>query len=321
MKRRDALKSILAAAIGCATDRTVAAEPAIPVIDAHIHLFDPTRPSGVPWPEKTDPIYRPSLPDRYAGIARPFGVVGAIAIEASPLKSDNDWVLQQAANHPIIVGFVGDLIPGDPSFAKDWDRLRSNPLFLGIRYGNLWQRDLRLDIGKQGFVDDLRRMAASGGVLDTANPDANLIRAVLNVADRVPELRIVIDHLPNAVMPEDQAGRAEFQANLKTLSQNPRVFIKLSEIPVKVGNRVPTEVSFYRERLDALWNIFGEDHILFGSDWPNSDHIASYGETFRIVRAYVAIKGRQAEEKFFWKNSVPAYRWRRRAPDQPRGWQ
>ena len=321
MQRRDALKSILAAAMGCATEAAAAPEAAIPVIDAHIHLFDPTRPGGVPWPEKTDAIYRPSLPDRYAGIARPLGVVGAIAIEASSLRRDNDWVLQQEANHPIMVGFVGDLIPGEASFAKDWDRLRSHPLFLGIRYGNLWQRDLRTDLSKPGFVDDLRRMAADGGVLDTANPDANLIRAILDVSHRIPELRIVVDHLPNAVLPEDQTGQAEFQTNLRHLSQNPRVFIKLSEIPVKVGDRVPAEVSFYRERLDALWNIFGEDHILFGSDWPNSDHIASYAETFRIVRAYVGTKGRQAEEKFFWKNSVAAYRWQRRAPDQPRGWQ
>jgi L-fuconolactonase len=322
MRRRDALKCMLAAAIGCATDAAAGPEPAIPVIDAHIHLFDTSRPGGVPWPEKTDTaIYRSSLPDRYARIARPFGVVGAIAIEASPLVRDNDWVLQQAANHPIIVGYVGDLIPGSASFAADWHRLRGNPLFLGIRYGNLWQRDLGVDLNKPGFVDGLRRIAGDGGVLDTANPDANLIRAVLDVSDRIPELRIVIDHLPNAVLPEDQGGRAEFRTNLKRLSENPRVFIKLSEIPVKVGDRVPSNVSFYRERLDTLWDIFGEDHILFGSDWPNSDHITCYEETFRVVRAYVAGKGRLAEEKFFWKNSVAAYHWHRREPDQPKGWQ
>ena len=68
----------------------------------------------MPWPEKTDVIYKPSLPDRYASIARPFGVVGAIVVEASPLASDNDWVLSLAANHPILVGMVGDLIPGTP---------------------------------------------------------------------------------------------------------------------------------------------------------------------------------------------------------------
>ena len=47
---------------------TVAARRnSMPVIDAHIHLFDPTRPGGVPWPEKTDTtLYRPALPPRYA---------------------------------------------------------------------------------------------------------------------------------------------------------------------------------------------------------------------------------------------------------------
>src|ERR1700744_214295 len=124
MDRRSALKLGLGAAIG------VAAEPFVPqrVIDTHIHLFDTRRPGGVPWPEKTDTIYRPALPPRYASIAKPFGVVGAIAVEASPLRADNDWVLQLIEHHPIIVGFVGDLIPGSSSFAADLDRLRSNPL-------------------------------------------------------------------------------------------------------------------------------------------------------------------------------------------------
>jgi len=52
----------------------------IPIIDTHIHLFDPTRPQGVPWPKKTDAIlYQPALPDRYRKIAMPLGITGAIA--------------------------------------------------------------------------------------------------------------------------------------------------------------------------------------------------------------------------------------------------
>ena len=53
----------------------------IPILDAHIHLFDPTRPQGVPWPAKDDTVlYKPALPDRYRKIATPFGIVGAIEI-------------------------------------------------------------------------------------------------------------------------------------------------------------------------------------------------------------------------------------------------
>jgi hypothetical protein len=54
-------------------------------------------------------------------------------------------VLQQAADHPIVVGLVGDLIPGSPSYGRELDRLHANTLFVGIRYGNLWDRDLSAD--------------------------------------------------------------------------------------------------------------------------------------------------------------------------------
>ncbi len=146
MNRREFLA--LSAGVSLATGLpAISAEQSapIPIIDTHIHLFDTSRPGGVPWPDKTDVIYRPALPDRYASIAKPFGIVGAIAVEASPLQSDNNWILQLIAQHPIIVGFVGNLVPGSPSFAKDLDALHGNPLFLGIRCGNLWNRDLSND--------------------------------------------------------------------------------------------------------------------------------------------------------------------------------
>jgi predicted TIM-barrel fold metal-dependent hydrolase len=161
MERRELLKLGAAIAGGWATSRlSEALPPAIPIIDTHIHLFDPGRPGGVPWPAKTDTaIYKAALPERYESIAGPFGVVGAIVIEASNLLSDNDWVLNVAANHPIIVGMVGDLIPGTPAYQKDLDRLHANPLFLGIRYGNLWNRDLAVDARKPEFLPGLKMLA------------------------------------------------------------------------------------------------------------------------------------------------------------------
>ena len=111
--------------------------------------------------------------------------------------------------------------------------------------------------------------------------------------------------------------RKEYWSMLRDLSQNPRVFIKLSEIPVRVDGVVPHDPAFYKARLDAIWDVFGEDHILYGSDWPNSDHLATYAETLAIVRDYVAPKGQSVCEKFFWKNSLAAYKWHRRLPDQP----
>ena len=85
MQRREFL-SLGASIAGCwaATQVTHALPGKTPIIDTHIHLFDPSRPGGIPWPEKTDTaLYKAALPGRYARIARPFGVVGAVVVEAA----------------------------------------------------------------------------------------------------------------------------------------------------------------------------------------------------------------------------------------------
>lgn len=327
MHRREVLKLAALGAAAATLDRSLKASPAalppapsgpIPVIDAHIHLFDTLRPGGVPWPEKTDTvIYKPALPTRYATQSAPFGVVGAIAIEASPLPSDNQWLLNVAANSGLIVGIIGDLIPGSPTFTQDLERLHGDQLFLGIRYGNLWNRDLSVDLENPGFIDGLKALAQAGLVFETANPDPRLIGAIVEVAERVPSLRIVIDHLPHAPVPTDKDALDDYWANLRLLAGSPRVYVKLSEIPVRQNNRLITDPHFYQASVDALWDNFGEDHVLFGSDWPNSDHVSTYAQTFNIVREYMARKSYAAREKYFWKNSIAAYRWHRRNSSQP----
>ena len=140
---------------------------------------------------------------------------------------------------------------------------------------------------------------------------------MLEVSQQVPELKIVIHHLPSLTVPTESSARKEYWADLRSLSQNAHVFVKLSQVPVPVGNSIAKDVSFYKDKLDIIWDLFGEDRVLFGSDWPNSDHVASYTETLELVRSYVSAKGRVASEKYFWRNSIAAYGWRRRNSDQP----
>ncbi len=289
-----------------------------PILDAHIHLFDPTRPGGIPWPTPADTVlYRPALPDRYRKMATQRGIVGAIAVEASPLATDNQWLLDIAAKSPMIVGVIGDLVPTAADYRTDLDRLHANPLFLGFRYGNLWDRDLATDLDKPGFFDGLRALAQAGLVFESANPNPALIRALLRVAEKVPDLRMVIDHLPHAVLPTEASALDAYESNLQALAQHPGVFIKLSEIPVVANGKIITDPAFYKSKLDHLWGLFGEDRVLFGSDWPNSDTTASFDQTLRIVNNFIATKSPKAREKYFYMNSVAAYRWHSRLPNQP----
>ena len=290
----------------------------MPIIDTHMHLFDTRRPQGVPWPDKKDTIlYKPALPDRYRKIAAPLGVTGAIEVEASPLLEDNQWVLDLAAKEPIFVGTVGDLEPGKPEFRKQLERFHRNPLFLGIRYGNIWDRNLGQQLSKPEFVAGLKDLANAGLELDTADPDPALISAVVRLTDKVPSLRVVIDHLPQLEPPTEWRARRAYQGDLRELGKRPQVYVKISEVLRRVDGRVPQDLDFYRPRLDELWDIFGEDRLMYGSDWPNSDLWAPYAQVLSLVHQYFMSKGQAVAEKYFWKNSAAAYRWVKRAPGQP----
>lgn len=290
----------------------------MPIIDTHIHLFDTTRPLGVPWPEKNDAVlYKPALPERYREIAVPLGITGAIEIEASPWLEDNQWVLDIAARDTSIVGTVGDLEPGKPGFGKNLERFQHNPLFRGIRYGNLWGRDLAAELSKPAFITDLKLLADAGLVLDTANQNPALIAAAVRVTDLVPNLRVVIDHLPQLDPPSEPKALRAYQADLRELGKRPQIYVKISEVLRRVNGRVPRDLNFYRPRLDELCDLFNEDHVLYGSDWPNSDQWGTYPQVLSIVREYFTAKGKAAAEKYFWRNSVAAYRWVRRDARQP----
>ena len=93
--------------------------------------------------------------------------------------------------------------------------------------------------------------------------------------------------------------------------------MKLSEIIHRVNGQVSTELGAYRARLDTLMGVFGEDRILFGSDWPNSDGVAPVDKVFAVAKEYFLAKPRPVAEKYFWRNSVAAYKWVKRDPSQP----
>ena len=308
--------AILAARAQAWPQRSTSAA-ATPIIDAHIHLFDPTRPQGVPYsgPRVPGQPPIPALPERYRAVVAPHGPVGAIVVEASPWIEDNLWVLEVAQRDPIMVGVIGNLQPEKPEFPEYLDRFRKHPLFLGFRYGNLWNRDISRQANDPVFIDGLQRVAEAGLVLETANPSMSLLEAVVTISDRVPELRIVVDHLPH-FHPSD-AERPAYDAVLREIGPRPQIYGKLTEILRRVDGVVSTDLETYRDHLDRLVETFGEDRIIFGSDWPNSDGFASIDHVFRLATEYVAARPPAVAEKYFWKNSVAAYRWVKRDGAQP----
>ncbi|HEV2275185.1 MAG TPA: amidohydrolase family protein, partial [Acidobacteriaceae bacterium] len=251
MQRREFLAGAAAVAIAAAADARAASPLGnIPIIDTHIHLFDGSRPQGAPYTGSKQYQGGIALPSTYRALAEPLGIVGAIEVEASPWIEDNLWVLEVSQKDTIMVGTIGDLQPEKPEFAEYLERYHRNPLFRGIRYGNLWSYNLVEQVDNPVFIEGLKLLAQADLVLDTANPRVNLLEAVVKVNDKVPNLRIVLDHLPSLdPAPDDQNA---YDAVLKEMHGRPTIFAKLSEIDHRVNGQVVSGLAVHRARLDLL---------------------------------------------------------------------
>lgn len=275
------------------------------IIDCHTHFYDPTRPEGVPFPAKGTPLYRTTLPEHLRAQKMFRKVTGTVIVEASAWVEDNAWLLQLAEKDPFVVGIVGNLQPGSPTFAKDLDRFASNPLFRGIRIsGSAAEKLLEADA-----VGDLQRLADRDLALDVVHGSAEL---VARLAGRLPALRIVLNHSGGA--PVTAAGpTVEWTGAIRAAAKHPNVFCKISHL-VRTAlheKRPPgtTELDFYRPYLDVMWEAFGEERVIYASNWPVSEAISDYEALQRIPLLHAFEKGEAATRKFCSLNAQRAYRW------------
>lgn len=301
-----------AAAGGCTTAR---AQPSA-VIDTHVHFYDPARPGGVTWPPANDALlYRTTLPANYRALPSPRPADGVIAVEASFVAEDNQWLLDLAARDPLIVGVVGNLRPDDPAFDALLARFARDPRFLGVR-----TRELSLE---QGLADptvvrNLRSVARRGLSFDVHFPPAWAAHTA-RLAQTVPDLRLIVNHVAGAAVnggaPDDAWLRL-----IDALAPHPQIYMKVSGLVEgtrrKAGD-APADPAYYRPVLDALWERLGPDRLIYASDWPVSAHYAPLATVEAIALDYFASKGPRALDKVFRANACAAYGCSLRRPAQP----
>ncbi len=261
--------TVAAVALGADEDR---------IVDTHVHFYDPFREGGVPWPPSTDKIlYRRAMPEDYRALSK----ARVIVVEASRLFSDNQWILDLAARYRFIVGCVGNLDPSDAAFARHIDRFRKNRRFLGIR---LSTKAAEANFGK------LAPLEQAGLSLDLIG-NGEMYGLAARLSDSYPKLRMILDHLP----------LAKPDASIRLLAGRGNVYAKVSWILRGGDDRLENHL----EALDEVWSVFGENRVVYGSNWPVSDTVVPYSKVQETAIAYFR---RKPLHKYLFANSRDAYR-------------
>ncbi len=310
MDRRRFLGNLSAAAIGTSAVVPCVAATGKPkrIVDTHTHFYDPTRRGGVPWPEPGSSLYRPVYPKDWLAVAAPHGIRETIVVEASAWLEDNQWILDLAADEKCIIGFVGRIEPDDLDFSKHLQRFAVNPLFRGIRISGEPLRQLQ----RSDFKRSIQWLTDLGLQLDV-NGSPELQQEVIKLAKAFPSLTIVVDHVASA----GDASRLSDQwlDTVRSLGDCPNIYCKVSalleqtEQASKKHGSAPIDFHYYEPILEHCWSCFGEDRLIYGSNWPVCEIGGTYADQLGVVTNFFASKGDNAVEKYFWKNALAAYRW------------
>ena len=267
-------------------------------IDTHIHLYDPRRPDGVPWPSKDDKVlYKPHLPDEFKQVSKSSGLTGVVIVEASDRLADNRWVLDLVADDDFFVALVGNIDPYREDFKEQLLKLKKDKRFVGIRARNPKQ----IEFADKYVLKNLRLLAKNDMSLDfLANgKGVQAVREIDRLARAVPNLRIIVNHVVGYDIDGKQPA-AEWVKAIERLSQNANVYCKVSGLYQRSTQQPASqEIAYYRPVLDVLWKNFGHKRLIYGSNWPCTKRSGDYASFVRLVNRYFAAKGQQACEHYF----------------------
>lgn len=275
------------------------------IIDCHVHLYMLSRPEGITWIKKDNQhLYRDHLPEDFAAIAKANGVTGVVLVQAGQSLPDNQWNLDiSSKNKELFRGVVGNLseVIGTEEFGPLFEKLCKDPRYLGYRLSGRYQEKL-----SEAFYRDLEATAKAGKSVDFLLGGYSL-KEVATIAGRVPDLRIIIDHFGGVQLdgkPLDPAWVADFSAVAKL----PNVFCKVSALYGRVAKQpAPKDLLFYQPILDLAFESFGEDRLVYGSDWPVTKTTGEYESVLELTRSYFESKSPDVCEKLFHRNAEKFY--------------
>jgi len=274
------------------------------VVDAHQHFWDPGRYS-YPWMDAPglEPLRRSYLPEDLEPILHEAGVNQTVLVQAQSSLNETRWFLELAEANDFIAGVVGwvDLTARD--LGAVLDELIKHPKFKGVRHqaenepSDAW---LNRDDVLRGFKELARR----GLTYDLLVKPKHL-KYVPVVAERVPELRMVVDHIAKPFIAARQFE--PWAADIAAAACIPGVYCKLSGMITEAELRYwkPADLKPY---IDHVIEHFGLERVMFGSDWPVCTLAGSYQQVFDALSENLKGISRAERARVFGGNARTFYR-------------
>ncbi|GCE45697.1 L-fuconolactonase [Thermosporothrix hazakensis] len=282
--------------------------PAFPFIDAHLHIWDPTR-YRMSWLDKNEQLNHPFGLPEFAEATRELALEAMVFIQADVEEPygllETRWIAELARQEPRIQAIVAyaPLEYGEQARAYLEALKAIDPRVKGVRRLLQGEQDPEFCL-RPDFIRALQILPEYDFSFDICVTHQQL-PAVVKMVQRCPQTAFILDHCgkPNILRQELEP----WHEHIKELAGYPNVMCKISGLVTEADLELwsPDDLAPY---IHYALQEFGEDRVLFGGDWPVLTQTCSYGCWIETLDELTSNLSLQAKRKLWVENARAFYR-------------
>lgn len=270
-------------------------------LDSHQHFWNYDA-AQYPWIPKGSPLQRDWLPADLAKLQAPLGLEGSVAVQARQTVEESRWLCQLADASPVIEAVVGWADLRSERIEEQLAALAQHPKFVGVRHVVQSEPDDRFQV-LPDFMRGIGHLHGWGLTYDLL-VFPNQLPASIELVSKFPHQPFVLDHIAK---PHIKTGElSPWREQIRTLAQAQNVFCKVSGMVTEADHQSWKPDDFKRY-LDVVFEAFGPERLMWGSDWPVCLLAASYEQVFNLVDDYAQQCSAAQREALFGGNAARFY--------------
>ena len=271
-------------------------------IDTHQHFWR-YRADEYGWiGQGMEVLKKDFLPEHLAPLLKSTGMDGTVAVQARQSLEESRWLLELADQNPLIKGVVGWVDLRSPEVEEQLGRFALHPKFVGVRHILEDEPDDRFMM-REDFIRGIGKLAALHLTYDLLLLSHHLPVAC-ELVEKFPGQPFVLDHLSKPLIKDRK--RSPWDAEIRRLAAFPNVYCKVSGMVTQADWKSwkPEDFNPY---LDVVFESFGTDRIMIGSDWPVCTLAGSYQDVMQIAADYVERLSSDEKSKVWNENAKRFY--------------
>ena len=271
------------------------------IIDSHVHFWKYNKKRDAWITNDMKILQQDYLPEHFALTAKRNEIDAVIAVQADQSELETHFLVELAKTHPLIKGIVGWIDLCGPDLLKRLEHFSQFPIIKGWRHIVQAESDdflLREDFQKG--VSALKQYDYTYDILIYPHQ----LPATLSFVEKTHDQKLIIDHCAKPDIKNKKSDNWSLLIN--KIAKHPNVYCKLSGLFTEAAWKEWSPADFY-PFLDVVFEAFGTNRIIFGSDWPVMLLSGIYVQWKSLIEKYMESFKAEDIEKVFGENAKIFY--------------